>query len=523
MKFQELVLLAEQTPTLPIATQSNPVYSTAQQQYKPNQGATPTPKQDPTMEGINNLINSLVNPVQIAIDAYNLGQDINTAYSRYAEEPTPGNALGFLAVAGLGLISIKTGGKSGVAGGERIEAAAEMAEAIRGKAADARAMATLTKYLEGMKDLFTPNNVDELAAAQGMSREQLDNTIKRATQQADESIAAAEKAIESSPLRTQYEVALDNIKNTKPSSSSSKLSSIKDAPKTAITPTTKINWETSPGLDVGEAIQASLNKIPKTDLRGAKLGEYLKNRPEIDDIAKQNGITPEQVKSYIDYSFNITPPVTPALTSITVPRPGKLKPTTAAQRTANTGYRSTTPEQRAANTRLSRPPSPAAATGALTPEALDQIKAIVRTEVAPVAKNAAASVPLRVKALRSIAKFPKQAWNNLDDEEKMGIQALAVGLATIFIAGPVGAQLGIAFTEEKLAVLNALKEFLNGFGSDIKNVVYQEVDKNINELTDKKQKLTQSLASAGWRPEQIQRMTASLDEQIRQAQSLKKP
>lgn len=535
MKFQELATLTEQF-------------------YEPNMGVPTVPGVDPLKDieyqgavNIGSLVNHLVNPIQVAIDSYNMGTSITDAYSQYQSNPTPGNALGFLALAGLALITLKGG-----LGGEANEVRALIND-IAAQRSEIAKVASAVELGEKLPKLFTPSNTRELAAMNNMSEKRLASMFKVAFPEAKAAAKEVKDVVKSEPeLKTAYKAAIDRHEallkgagketatTASPSTPLRTAAQVADDnfTKTALaTPASKINWEMPPWNSMGEKINAELAKLPKTELRGAKLGEYFKARPEIDSIAKQNNITPEQVKSYIDYSYTLpTPVATPGAGSIPLPAPTTPAPTTSipatptstapaattklvsrppipgAVRTRTTApltLRPTTPAQRAANTKLSKIMTAPQVTELISsPEVKNLVKQPTETKKG---------------ILRSLYSISKGLYDKLGPEEKLGVTSLVAGIP-LALLGTAGGSL-IAGKVDELTPLR--QEFANwlrssdGIGPLFKDNINTEIDKNINRLNEKKTKLTQSLSTAGWRPEQIQRMVSSIDEQIKRAQTLK--
>lgn len=199
MKFQELNFLVEQM-------------------YEPNMGVPTVPGVDPYKDiefqgaaNVGQIVNSLVNPIQVAIDSYNLGTKISDAYSQYQSAPSSETALSFLAMLGMGLVALKggVGGKTA----ERVTKAKIAADQIRAQSKEAGKMAAATYYMKEMIKLFKdPKNVDELAAAQGMTSKELDSMLKATIPEVKSTTQGAEEAIKQSPkLKFAYEIALKNI------------------------------------------------------------------------------------------------------------------------------------------------------------------------------------------------------------------------------------------------------------------------------------------------------------------------
>ena len=482
MKFQDLVLISElyeQPITVPGA---DPLKDIEQAGF----------------EKIGSLVNHLVNPVQVAIDSYNLGTSIADAFGQYQADPTPGNALGFVALAGLGLITLKSG-----TGGEAGEIRALVNDIATQRDEIAKVASTI-KLSETLNKLFTPARIEELAALKGMPKKELDDMLKAtlpaakiATKEGKDAIKAlpprnakgqftsSETPATATPLKTAAQVADDNFT------------------KSALaTPATKINWEMPPWNAMADGINTGLSKLPKPELRGTELGQYLKSRPEIDDIAKQNNITADQVRSYLDYAY---PPTTVAPAATVTPATAATK--LASKAPTSSTFRPTTPAQRAKNTELyktvtkAKTPAPAAIeAGRMHPKDLEVL-----------ANKNPTTIGLAKNALRWVGSLTKDQYSKIDPETKTLIASFVLGLPS----AAIGTGAGISAANSETG--RQLKAFLS---TPVGEMFKPSLQQQLKTLTGKRDKLAQSLGSAGWRPEQVKRLTASLDEQIKQMQEL---
>ena len=481
MKFQDLVLISElyeQPITVPGA---DPLKDIEQAGF----------------EKIGSLVNHLVNPVQVAIDSYNLGTSIADAFGQYQADPTPGNALGFVALAGLGLITLKSG-----TGGEAGEIRALVNDIATQRDEIAKVASTI-KLSETLNKLFTPARIEELAALKGMPKKELDDMLKAtlpaakiAAKEGKDAVKALprdakgrsispEAPVTATPLKTAAQVADDNFT------------------KSALaTPAAKINWEMPPWNTMADGINTGLSKLPKPELRGTELGQYLKSRPEIDDIAKQNNITADQVRSYLDYAY---PPTTVAPAATVTPATAATK--LASKAPTSSTLRPTTPAQRAKNTELyktvtkAKTPAPAAIeAGRMHPKDLEVL-----------ANKNPTTIGLAKNALRWVGSLTKDQYSKIDPETKTLIASFVLGLPS----AAIGTGAGISAANSETG--RQLKAFLS---TPVGEMFKPSLQQQLKTLTGKRDKLAQSLGSAGWRPEQVKRLTASLDEQIKQMQEL---
>jgi hypothetical protein len=327
MKFQDLVLLIEQDTAqgnwyAPPGTDEVPT---------PNLG-TLQPGAGTPEETIANIVNQFLNPVQVAMDSYELGTSISDAYSQYQDNPTMSNALSLLAMAGIGLLTLKGGeGSVGKEAIQRISAAKAAADAARKEAGRVKQTSALVNYMEGLVKVFKkPENAEKLAEMQGMPLGQLNAVLNRIVPEVETAAKETKSILKGmgpkekeafEKINTDIPVATPGAGSiapppalpatTTPLKTAAQVADDNFTKSALTTPAAKINWEMPPWNAMADGINTGLSRLPKTELRGAELGQYLKARPEIDDIAKQNNITPDQVRSYLDYAY---PPVatTPA-------------------------------------------------------------------------------------------------------------------------------------------------------------------------------------------------------------------
>jgi len=507
MKFQDLVLLIEQDTAqgnwyAPPGTDEVPT---------PNFG-TLQPGDGTPEETIANVLNHLINPVQVAIDAYELGNSIYDAYNKFKDDPTAGNALGLLVAGSLGVVSIAPGGKASkaaVAEAERIMAAKEMVAAAKTEVEQVRALASLMHYMEGIKDTFSGVKIDNITKSLGMTAEQAEEiktALKGAIPEAEAGLKDAEKAIKDTNLKSSYEAAVDRIEKKLP-----------------VTASQTINWETEPWLSKTEDLARDLNRIAKTsNERGKALGEFLKDleaNPEVANIAKKNGLTPEQMNSFIDYSYGgkpvSTPVATPGAGSIPLPTPAPTPvPAAIPAATSAKKYRPTTPAQRAKNTELYKTvtkakagiPAPVMTPGEQT--ILSYLKSKPTSSGNNVASTTA--IGLTIQTFKWLGSLTKDQYNKIDPETKTLIASFVLGLPSAAIG------LGAGYNAANSEPGRQLKAFLS---TPVGEIFKPSLQQQLKTLTDKRNKLAQSLGSAGWRPEQVKRLTASLDSQINNLQS----
>jgi hypothetical protein len=487
---------------------------------------------------VGKLVNHLVNPVQVAIDSYNLGTSIVDAYGQYEANPTPGNALGFVALAGLGLITLKSG-----AGGEANEIRALVNDIATQRSEIAKVASTI-ELSETLNKLFTPARIEELAALQGMTKKELDAMLKTTLPEAKIAAKEVKDAVEASPeLKSAFKAlpprdAKGRFTSKTPAASTPLKTAAQIADdnftKSALaTPAAKINWEMPPWNTMADGINTGLSKLPKTELRGTELGQYLKSRPEIDDIAKQNNITADQVRSYLDFAY---PPTTAAPAATVAPATAATKLVSKAP--ASPRFRLTTPAQRAKNTELYKTVTkaetpatvtPATAAATATPlelallnkfETMDK-KITDKLETMDKKMDNKGVIQKGKNAFRWIGSLTANQYNKLDPETKLLVSSfIGSGVAAI-IAAPTAVLMTSAIDKRFPTLRQDIKDFMvTPVGQTFKGSINTQIDNKIKEIDAKKQKLIQSLTSAGFQSELIQRVTGPLDEQIKQMQEL---
>ena len=117
--FKKYILEQSQSAIAkPLMTQYNPVYSFNQQQYNPNRGASPLPKQNPTMASIQGgtaTVAKILDPSGVLS-----WEDIPPTVDAYNKQPTPANALfvilaliAVIPVAGKFAIPLKAAARAG--------------------------------------------------------------------------------------------------------------------------------------------------------------------------------------------------------------------------------------------------------------------------------------------------------------------------------------------------------------------------------------------------------------------------
>jgi hypothetical protein len=425
---------------------------------------------------VGKLVNHLVNPVQVAIDSYNLGTSIVDAYGQYEANPTPGNALGFVALAGLGLITLKSG-----VGGEANEIRALVNDIATQRSEIAKVASTI-ELSETLNKLFTPARIEELAALQGMTKKELDAMLKITLPEAKIAAKEVKDAVSSSPELKSAIKALPP-RNAKGQFTSSK------------TPAT------STPLKTAAQIAADKYKTPAA----------------------------------VTGAGSIPPPVTPA--------PTTAAPATAATKLvskapASPRFRLTTPAQRAKNTELYKtvtkaetPVTAAPATATATPPAsvystllnkLETMDNKLETMSKKVTGIENKNIIQKGKnAFKWIGSLTANQYNKLDPETKLLVSSIiGTGVAAI-IAAPTAVLMTSAIDKRFPTLRQDIKDFMmTPVGQTFKGSINTQIDNKIKEIDVKKQKLIQSLTSAGFQSELIQRVTAPLDEQIKQMQEL---
>lgn len=397
MKFQDLVLISElyeQPITVPGA---DPLKDIEQAGF----------------EKIGSLVNHLVNPVQVAIDSYNLGTSIADAFGQYQADPTPGNALGFVALAGLGLITLKSG-----TGGEAGEIRALVNDIATQRDEIAKVASTI-KLSETLNKLFTPARIEELAALKGMPKKELDDMLKATLSAAKIATKEGKDAVKALP---------------------------RDAKGRFISPTT---------------------------------------------VAPAATVTPATAAT--------------KLVSRT-PTSSTFRPTTPAQRAKNTELSQTMVKARAETPALPAPGAAAPATATAAPRMSPEDKRDIINAINNKGITGAATRPFRW-----LGSLTKDQYSKIDPETKTLIASFVLGLPSAAIG------FGAGYSAANSETGRQLKAFLS---TPVGEMFKPSMQQQLKTLTGKRDKLAQSLGSAGWRPEQVKRLTASLDSQIKQMQEL---
>ena len=121
------------------------------------------------------------------------------------------------------------------------------------------------------------------------------------------------------------------------------------------------------------------------------------------------------------------------------------------------------------------------------------------------------TIGLAKNALRWVGSLTKDQYSKIDPETKTLIASFVLGLPS----AAIGTGAGISAANSETG--RQLKAFLS---TPVGEMFKPSLQQQLKTLTGKRDKLAQSLGSAGWRPEQVKRLTASLDEQIKQMQEL---
>jgi len=124
-------------------------------------------------------------------------------------------------------------------------------------------------------------------------------------------------------------------------------------------------------------------------------------------------------------------------------------------------------------------------------------------------------------AFRWIGSLTANQYNKLDPETKLLVSSIiGTGVAAI-IAAPTAVLMTSAIDKRFPTLRQDIKDFMvTQVGQTFKGSINTQIDNKIKEIDAKKQKLIQSLTSAGFQSELIQRVTGPLDEQIKQMQEL---